>query len=396
MMLMDCVLQYGLSAECYHPNELSYKALRDIFDAHEKVSIREQAHFEIILTDAVITLMNHLHYGRLNPEFPAAKIDSGIKNGFNAGETLSAAMLQKKGYDFFIAIENVQPQSKAYRDMQYHLMLLTGLYTGDSYEFAKSDIRIMSINLERLRWANMEGNSYIQINIPSYTLSFHEPDTTYQFKAAVGKPGNPTPAFNSGISYFTTAPDVRMTQEVFRNNILPHALNDQTYLVNNHLAIYDRQGKYMTTDKATLTMIARNPDNYYARHTAGCDKSLGKLVFHLPNRFGVDLYDIAKQSIFDSNERALTNGCIWVEHADRLAALLLTREGKQKDIKGMHKAVNNYKRNIFILNKPLPVNVTYLTCEVKEGELITYKDIYNLDKSLEIVLYQENQNLALR
>jgi len=35
----------------------------------------------------------------------------------------------------------------------------------------------------------------------------------------------------------------------------------------------------------------------------------------------------------------------------------------------------------------MPIKITYLTCEIKDGELITLTDIYNLDNSLEMALY---------
>jgi murein L,D-transpeptidase YcbB/YkuD len=62
----------------------------------------------------------------------------------------------------------------------------------------------------------------------------------------------------------------------------------------------------------------------------------------------------------------------------------------------MQKAVRDYKTQNFVLKTPVPIKVTYLTCEVKEGVLITYKDIYDLDKSLEMALYNTDQSFTMK
>ncbi|MCC8425499.1 L,D-transpeptidase family protein [Mucilaginibacter sp. UR6-11] len=396
MLLLDCVLQYGLAHDDYHPKVLLYDQLHAILDTPGKVDISQQARFDILLTDAIITLVNNLHFGKLNPEFPAAGIDAGNMNSFRAEATLQLALQQKKGYSFLATVESVQPKSKAYQDLQHRMRLVTGLYTGDCYEVPERDIRIMAINLERLRWANMVDSSYIQVNIPAYTLQFVRPDTTYTFRVAVGKAGSPTPAFNSAISYLTTAPDVVLLQDVFRNTILPNALKDSNYLRDNHIAIYDKKGKFIVVDKMTLADIAEHPGDYRARHGSGCDLGQGDLAFHLSNSSKTDLHDMPKTDFFNQNDRAITTGCIWVDDAEKLATLMLKHDGRENEAAILRKAMSSYKRKTFILQKQVPLKVTYLTCAVKNGELIFHKDIYNLDKSLEMALYNVKQNLVMR
>jgi murein L,D-transpeptidase YcbB/YkuD len=396
ILLLDCVLQYGLSHNDYHPKELSDNNLYNILDAPGKLSISAQARFDIILTDAMITVINNLHYGKLNPEFSAIRIDTEIEGGFRAEASLLSALQLTKGHEFLAAIENVQPKSKEYHELQYHMKVMTGLRTGDCYDIPESDIRKMAINLERLRWANMDDSSFIQINIPSYSLQFFKGDSVYQFSVAVGKASSPTPTFNSKISYFTTAPDVRMLQSVFINEILPDMINDSNYLRNNHIAIYNKKNQFVVVNKNNLAQIAKHPNSYYARHASGCSLAQGNLVFHFANPFELDLHDMPAQGFFNQQDRAISSGCIWVDNAEKLAGLLLKNDGKEKDLGTLHEAVTNYKRETFMLNKQIPIKVTYLTCTVKEGALIFFKDIYNLDNSLEMALYNVNQNLVMR
>jgi murein L,D-transpeptidase YcbB/YkuD len=393
MLLLDCVLHYGLNHNDYHPGELSYDKLSAMTAHGNKISNNEKAMFDIILTDAMITFMNHLHYGKFNPDYSVAKIDDGGNTAFNAGALLVSALHQKK---FMSVIESAQPSSNEYANMQDHMRLLAGQYQADCYEVPQQDIIKMAINLERLRWLNSEDKTYIEINIPAYTLIYHRPDTNYQFKVIVGKPANPTPALQSSIGYFTTAPDWKVPQSIFVKEILPNALKDAAYLENNHFAIYDHKEHYITPDKTTLELIVKNPEKYYVRQSSGCDNSLGLIVFRFPNAFDIYLHDTPQQNLFAKETRDFSHGCIRVEHAEKLAALLLRNDGSANRIPSMRHALQVYQTKTFRLKKAVPIKVTYLTCEVKEGLLITYPDIYNLDKALEISLYGSQQIFSLR
>ena len=384
MLLIDCVKQFGLSHADYHPKELLYDQLHEMLNTTQKVSIAKQARFEIILTDAIITFINHLHYGKLNPYFTTTQIDAGNVNGFKPESALINILGQK---DFMAEISKVQPRSKEYNDLQYHMRQLTGLHQGDCYEIPEADIRQMAINMERLRWANIEGNNYIHINIPSYNLMFHQPDTTYQFKVIVGKPGNYTPTLASEITYFTTAPEWNVPPNIFRKELLPKAMRNPNYLANNNISIYNNKGEYVSITAAKLKQISKSPIGYKARQSSGCDNALGHVVFRFANPFNVYLHDTPEQQLFNKKDRAFSHGCIRVEQAIKLADLILTNDGSAGKIKAMHQAATAYKKQSFTLTDALPIRITYLTCVVDEGVLTKFKDVYDLDKSLEMALY---------
>jgi murein L,D-transpeptidase YcbB/YkuD len=393
MLMLDCVLQFGLSHDDYHPKQLLYPKLHEILDTPGKVSAGEQADFEILLTDAVITLVNHLHYGKLNPYFPQKRIDDGNINGFGTESTLLNALQQK---DLMSAIAAVQPKSKIYADLQYHTHLLNGLYQDDCYEIPEADIRKMAINMERIRWENIDDDTYVQVNIPSYTVQYFKADSCYTFKAVVGKSTSPTPTLNSEISYFTTAPDVKVQQKIFRNEILPKAQANITYLENNNYAIYDNSGKYIKETPEILAQIAKNPNRFFVRHASGCDNTLGDLVFHFSNVFQIDMHDTPKKALFDKADRDLSRGCIYIADAERLGSLLLQSDDSWDKINTLHNAMLKYQRNTFVLKIKVPLKITYLTCEVHGGILINYNDVYDLDGSLEMALYNVGQPITMR
>jgi len=276
------------------------------------------------------------------------------------------------------------------------MRLWTGLYTGDCYEIPESDIRLLAINMERLRWANVDSGSYIMVNIPSYTLTLYEADSTYEFKAIVGTSENPTPTLGSQISYFTTAPEWKVRNKIFRKELLPRALEDSSFLGNNHYAIYDGKGEYIEPNAANLSLVKQNPRKYRVTRSAGCDKAFGLVVFRFPNIYDVYLHDTPERQLFKKQQRDLSHGCVRVEYAEKLAALLLKYDGSGNKIAALDKAILKYQTKNFTLQKPVPLKIAYITSIVSKGEVLNYKDIYKLDNSLEMVLYNQTQQFTNR
>jgi murein L,D-transpeptidase YcbB/YkuD len=85
-----------------------------------------------------------------------------------------------------------------------------------------------------------------------------------------------------------------------------------------------------------------------------------------------------------------------VENAAKLAGLLLQNDGAGNRTAEVSRAMKQYKTRTFNLKKPVPLRVTYLTCEVVNGYVVTYNDIYKLDKNLEMALYNITQPLTMK
>ncbi|MGV8877745.1 MAG: hypothetical protein ACOH2A_01810 [Sphingobacteriaceae bacterium] len=287
LMLLDCVLLYGLNHADYHPRVLLYETLHQLTAQFDKVSAKEKVRYDLLLTDAMITLVNHLHFGKLNPLFTPAKIDRSLV-GFQATAILQEALISA---DFAESMLSVQPKTQAYIDLQTHTKLLKGQLSSDCFVVPEVDIRKMAINMERLRWAEPIASTYIQINIPSQMLLFHQGDAVQKFRV-IGRKSKPS---ISG---------------------LPKTLSG-----NDHVVPSKAQAK--------------------------------------------DLYSAVKK---DYNR-----GNLKFEYAEKLASLLQ-----------QHRAFSN---------KPVPVVITYFTCDVQDYGLVTYKDVYNLDGKLEAALYKTGKLL---
>lgn len=389
LLLLDCVLQFGLSHDDYHPLELLTIRMHEMLKNYDQIPQQEKALFDVFLTDGIIAFMNHLHYGKLNPYVQFADMDQQLTD-FIADVALVKALGSS---DFMTAILSVQPQSAAYQLLQSHLRLVTGQYIGDCYEVPAADVRKMAVNLERLRWISMEEQRYVHINIPNFMLRLKLPDTSYQFRAIVGRKTYPTPILKSEIVYFTTAPEWRVPNRIVLKEILPKALHDPAYLKNNHFAVYNRKGRFLGSATQYLADIKKNPSNYYVTQSSGCDNALGQLVFRFPNSFAVYLHDTPDKQLFSKDKRAFSHGCIRVEHAQKLAKLLLVADGRTDQISLMQRALTKNMKIDFRLKKAMPIIITYLTCEVIDGVVEMYDDLYELDQNLEHALYLSNYSV---
>ena len=327
MIMLDCVLQYGLNRTDYHPDELVYDKLNLYTSKFSTTGFAEKIKFDMLLTDAILTFINDLHYGKLNPERRPSQIDGNRFPGFSASAELLKAISQK---DFFVAVENVQPKSKAYANLQYRMHLLEGKVTPECYSFPQAEIRKMAINMERLRWVETNESTFIQINIPSFTLKFLTPDSTYKFKVLVGTPATPTLVRVDKLNFFTI------------------------------------QRKGIHSD----------------------------LVFHLKASPLTNISGNVNNQLFPKQYQAVTTGYITIEQSDKLAELLLKYDSAKHQRIKFHQAINTGRKERFGLKKAVPVIITYLTLEINDGIITAYKDIYNKDNDLEMALYNKQILIA--
>ncbi|SCW50753.1 L,D-transpeptidase family protein [Mucilaginibacter sp. NFR10] len=394
MVLLDCVLQYGLSHDDFHPKELQFDMLRDILENPGSVSDSLKAQFDVLLTDAVITMLNYLHYGKLNPDYGSDRVDHGMDVPFHAEAKLQDIIHSQ---EFTKSVLEVQPNAKLYTAFQEMLHIIRGQAPDDCYGTPGDDVMKIAVNMERIRWANVDDQEkYIQINIPTYELTFHLPDTLVVFKAIVGTPQTPSPTLQSQITYFTSFPDWLVPDRIFIRDILPKAIADSLFLDRLQISIYNKAGQLKDITNAQLKSILTSPQGYYAKQAPGCDNTLGSLVFHFQNVYNIYLNQIADQKLFEKDKRDLSNGCIWLDDAAGLAALLLKYDASEQSDK-LFKILKKSKTHNFVLNKPVPIKITYLTCDIKKGELIRFEDIYNMDTSLELAIYSKLQrNTSIR
>ena len=206
-------------------------------------------------------------------------------------------------------------------------------------------------------------------------------------RVIVGAPRTPTPVFSSNIECFTVFPYWYMPRKIAVQEYLPVIKKDTSFISRNNFDVLDRKGKIQ--DPATINWKQYNADNFpfTLRQREGRENSLGIVKFVFDNPYAVFVHDTNARGLFKHKSRAYSHGCIRLEKAVEFSHYLIG--GKRTTIapQTLNKYLNSDKRVTISLLQTVPIHIRYFTCEVKDGELVIYPDIYKKDAGMINTLY---------
>jgi murein L,D-transpeptidase YcbB/YkuD len=206
----------------------------------------------------------------------------------------------------------------------------------------------------------------ILVNIPEYRLYVYEDNReVLAMDIVVGKTSNPTIAFNDAIEQIVFSPYWNLPPNIIRNEILPAMKKNPNYLRNHNMEI--------TGNEDGLPVIRQRP---------GPDNALGGVKFMFPNKYNIYFHDTPSKSLFRSNRRAFSHGCIRLSQPFELAKYLLKDKQEWTD-EAIRKAMNGRSEKWVKLEQKVPVSITYYTSWVDPFGNIQFRDdIYGHDKEL--------------
>ena len=105
------------------------------------------------------------------------------------------------------------------------------------------------------------------------------------------------------------------------------------------------------------------------RQLPGPWNSMGEMKFEMPNDYGIYMHDTPHKELFAKDDRHLSNGCVRLSDYRRFADWVFGR---------MPQATSNREQK-FVLPKPVPVYMTYLTVEPSPAGLVFLPDVYGWD-----------------
>jgi murein L,D-transpeptidase YcbB/YkuD len=162
------------------------------------------------------------------------------------------------------------------------------------------------------------------------------------------------------------------------------------------LGYLDRQGYQVVSDfvdNPTIIdpktidwkAVADGKLNILVRQLPGPYNSMGRIKFMFPNSEGVYLHDNPERELFEQAARLYSGGCVRLEDAWRLSHWIfgrdLTWEGAAPEERVM-------------LDKQIPVYITYLTA-IPDGTNIAFlDDVYKRDATRLAQLHEAGGNLA--
>ena len=377
LALLTQAHSYGLQ-----PADYDLPALRARLDSLAAPAPRagrrpQLARFDIALTAAVLAFAHDLKHGRRHRLPAPAGAAAALRAALVAG-AWPAALLAG------------QPTNREYHQLQQALAQWLAQAPGppDSVvAHQRSRFERVALNLERWRAEPIAEPEYLLVNIPAFELLVLRHDTVLRrARVIVGKPATPTPTLRSRIRYFTLAPVWNVPYSIASLEMLPRLQDDPSFLAESNLAVYDGRHQRRNPWRIDWSEVTAQTFRYTVQQEAGPRNVLGNYVFHFPNPYLVYLHDTPERYLFARPDRALSHGCIRVEHPRELAAWLLRREGNPTPLPTPAQARQHPPQDV-LLRRPLPIYVRYATCTAEKGRLRFYQDIYGQDQALREALY---------
>jgi murein L,D-transpeptidase YcbB/YkuD len=224
------------------------------------------------------------------------------------------------------------------------------------------------INMGRMRWMlNPTSGNLIMVNIPEFVLHVYEgKNKVFDMPVVVGKEGHNTTMFTGNLNQVVFSPYWNVTPNIVRDEILPAMANDPDYLTKNNM-------EEVPGGEDGLPSIRQLP---------GPKNSLGKVKFLFPNSFDIYFHDTPAKSLFSSDKRAFSHGCIRLSDPFKMASYVL-RNQKEWTPEKIDEAMNSGQEQFVRVKNPIPVLITYYTAWVDENGVLNFRDdIYGHDSNL--------------
>ncbi len=231
--------------------------------------------------------------------------------------------------------------------------------------FALADI---VANMERWRWLPRDlGERHIFVNLPEFTLRLVDAgEVIHTARVIVGKTETPTPVFSHAMDHVIVNPYWHIPPSILRKEVLPGLAADPDWAAKRG---YE---------------VIRRGNSISVRQPPGERNALGFIKFMFPNQHSVYLHDTPKRSLFATQQRAYSHGCVRVDQPFRLAEFVL---GEQGFTEARMRAMIGKGERTIRLKTPLPVHLAYFTVTVDEaGRLQRVNDLYGHDGRIRTAL----------
>ena len=241
---------------------------------------------------------------------------------------------------------------------------------------------VLVANMEIWRWMPRDlGGDRIEVNVPDYVVSvFHDGEAVAQNRVVVGKVETPTPLFSNAMKYLIVNPYWNVPQSIVKNEMLPKAGGDLSYLNGRGYSAVWHGGRWVV------------------RQLPGPKNALGRIKFLFPNDYSVYLHDTPSKALFSTAKRAFSHGCVRVDQPFAFAEAVLNDAGsdgggRKRWSGGKLEAMVGDKEHYVNLPVALPIHIEYFTASIEAGSsrVKLRDDVYGYAHAVAAALGQESQ-----
>lgn len=244
-----------------------------------------------------------------------------------------------------------------------------------------SRIGQVRVNLERARWV-VEGLSddFLLVNLPAFkAYVIRGGKNVWEGRTQIGDEARQTPTFRADMRTVVFNPDWTVPPTMLAEEVIPGMQENGDYLARADLVLLDADNKEVDPASVDWRRADSRSFPYTLRQRPAADNALGRVKFLFPNRHSIYIHDTPSRTLFDSESRTFSHGCIRLENPLELARLLLSGQDGWNAEKIDQVLATGETKNVE-LETPLPVLIVYWTVSVgASGELRYMRDFYDLD-----------------
>lgn len=234
------------------------------------------------------------------------------------------------------------------------------------------DPRVLA-NLDRLRSIPGSGR-FMVVDSGNQRLTLFENGQPYDsMKVVAGKPEFPTPMIASIMYYMVYNPYWNAPDHLVRKIAQNYLSMGDGYLKSRGYQVmkdWTAESEILPSSEVDWKAVAAGSKQIRIRQKPSGDNSMGNLKFPFPNGLDIFLHDTPMKQYFAKSDRALSNGCVRLEDARRLGRWLL---GAEPQSPGSDAEIQVQ------LPQGVPIYLTYVTVEARDGQLAYLPDPYGWD-----------------
>lgn len=241
---------------------------------------------------------------------------------------------------------------------------------------------LIELNLERMRWLpHIQGKKdEIVINVPEYAMHvYHNNKEKMTMRVVLGSEYTPTPVFHDTLKYIVFSPTWTVPKSIIAEEFIPKLREDPAHFDPERFRFY-KDGKEIDPLEEDWEDEDLDTSAYSVVENPGDGNSLGNVKFIMPNDYSIYLHDTPADQLFKREERALSHGCIRLEHPVDFARYLLSDQPGWNEEK-INEAMRSKEPLKVDLEKPYPVYIVYRTAWVDDDKMVHFRDdIYGHDR----------------
>jgi murein L,D-transpeptidase YcbB/YkuD len=245
----------------------------------------------------------------------------------------------------------------------------------------------LQTNLERIRAMGVPTERYIMVNVPGAQIEVVENGVVVsRHIAVVGKVDRQTPLLSSRIHEIRFNPYWTVPASIIKKDLIPKMQKEPNYLTEKHIRIYNQEGQELRPEQ--VNWYSDEAVDYMFKQDPGDDNSLGTMKLQFHNPYDVYLHDTPTKSLFGSDYRFESSGCVRVHNVRELVAWVLRDSGYSRAT--VDQTVRSGQRiDVPVTNPPAIFTVYFTAWTTGDGVVHFRDDIYNLDAQGAVALVQD-------